>query len=103
MAFFLAMVMHPDVQRRAQAEIDSVVGKDRLPTIEDKEDSPFGYGIVAEINRWHTGPIGYVPTISHITTTFRILSFEGFPRPPAEYNGTFIQKGSTIISVIWEF
>lgn len=62
MAFFLAMVMHPDVQRRAQAEIDSVVGKDRLPTIEDKEDLPYIRSIVAEIFRWHTpGPLGMFP------------------------------------------
>ncbi|KAG1785838.1 cytochrome P450 [Suillus plorans] len=32
MVFFLAMVLYPEVQKRAQAEIDSVVGKERLRT-----------------------------------------------------------------------
>lgn len=86
MAFYLAMVMHPDVQHRAQAEIDSVVGKDRLPTIEDKEELPYIRSIVAEIFRWHTpGPLG-------------------FPRSTAEddeYNGIYIQKGTTIFIGVW--
>ncbi|KAF9044369.1 hypothetical protein BJ165DRAFT_1612032 [Panaeolus papilionaceus] len=31
-AFFLAMTMYPDVQKKAQAELDAIVGSDRLPT-----------------------------------------------------------------------
>jgi Cytochrome P450 len=31
----LAMIAFPEVQRRAQAEIDAVVGRDRLPTFAD--------------------------------------------------------------------
>lgn len=43
MAFFLMMVVHPEVQEKIQAEIDAVVGKarDRLPTIEDRPSLPF--------------------------------------------------------------
>ncbi|PFH47241.1 hypothetical protein AMATHDRAFT_43065 [Amanita thiersii Skay4041] len=33
--FFLAMAMFPEVQKRAQAELDRVVGSDRLPTFDD--------------------------------------------------------------------
>ncbi|EEB87968.1 hypothetical protein MPER_14460, partial [Moniliophthora perniciosa FA553] len=40
-AFFLAMVRHPEVQRKAQAEIDAVVGNDRLPSFSDKEHLPY--------------------------------------------------------------
>lgn len=29
------MLRNPDVMRRVQEEIDSVIGRDRLPTIED--------------------------------------------------------------------
>ncbi|OAX30527.1 cytochrome P450, partial [Rhizopogon vinicolor AM-OR11-026] len=32
MVFILAMVLYPDVQRYAQAEIDLVIGRDQLPT-----------------------------------------------------------------------
>lgn len=33
---FLYMLRHPDVQRKAQEEIDAVVGRDRLPSLEDR-------------------------------------------------------------------
>lgn len=33
---FMYLVREPDVQRRAQEEIDAVVGRDRLPTMEDR-------------------------------------------------------------------
>jgi cytochrome P450 len=50
--FFLMMTLHPDVQRRAQDEIDSVVGKERLPTIEDREAMPFTVAVMKEIFRY---------------------------------------------------
>ena len=40
--FVLAMLLYPEVQRRAQAEIDVVVGADRLPSFEDRAQLPFG-------------------------------------------------------------
>jgi cytochrome P450 len=53
MVFFLAMVLYPDVQKRAQEEIDSVVGKDRLPTFEDRPSLPYIDAIVLETLRWN--------------------------------------------------
>jgi cytochrome P450 len=32
----LMMLLHPDVQQKAQKEIDTVVGKDRLPQLNDR-------------------------------------------------------------------
>lgn len=40
--FLLAMMLHPETQRKAQQELDSVVGTDRLPTFEDRERLPYG-------------------------------------------------------------
>jgi hypothetical protein len=37
----MAMVSYPDVLMKAQKEIDSVVGTDRLPTIADRESLPY--------------------------------------------------------------
>ena len=31
------MILFPEVQEKAQAEIDSVVDKDRLPTFDDRD------------------------------------------------------------------
>lgn len=33
---FLYLVLTPEVQRKAQAQLDAVVGRDRLPTMEDR-------------------------------------------------------------------
>jgi hypothetical protein len=40
--FLLAMVLHPEVLAKAQKEIDTVVGRDRLPTFSDRASLPFG-------------------------------------------------------------
>ena len=52
MVFVLAMVLYPDVQKRAQAEIDSVIGKDRLPTFQDRASLPYIDAIKREVLRW---------------------------------------------------
>jgi len=58
-AFYLAMVLHPEVQKMAQAEIDAVVGTDRLPTWEDRPSLPYVDALVTEVLRWHNvAPLG---------------------------------------------
>lgn len=32
----ISLLLHPHVQRRAQAEIDAIVGRDRLPSFDDR-------------------------------------------------------------------
>jgi cytochrome P450 len=51
-AFFLAMLVYPDVQARAQAEIDRVVGKERLPELSDESSLPYVQAVVNECYRW---------------------------------------------------
>lgn len=51
--FFLAMTMYPEVQARAQEEIDRVVGQDRLPNLGDREDLPYVEAVVKEVLRWY--------------------------------------------------
>ena len=53
MTFFLMMVAHQDVQEKAQAEIDAVVGKDRLPTMDDRPSLPYLDAIFREILRYN--------------------------------------------------
>jgi len=52
MVFVLAMVLYPDVQKRAHAEIDSVIGKYRLPAFEDRASLPYVGAIIREVLRW---------------------------------------------------
>ncbi|KAG1848016.1 cytochrome P450 [Suillus subluteus] len=72
------MVLYPDVQKCAQAEIDSVIGRDRLPTFEDRASLPYIDAVVRETFRWQpVTPIG----VPHATSSDDI------------YNGYFIPKG----------
>ena len=48
------MVLYPEVQQRAQAEIERVIGMNRLPTIEDKGNLPYVFAVFLETMRWHT-------------------------------------------------
>lgn len=55
----LAMVLYPDVMRKAQAEIDRVVGRDRLPNFGDYDNLPYMRAMVKEVLRWRpVGPLG---------------------------------------------
>ncbi|KAG9090331.1 hypothetical protein FRC07_012136 [Ceratobasidium sp. 392] len=50
--FALAMVMFPEVQLKAQKELDSVIGSDRLPSISDQGDLVYVRNLVQEVLRW---------------------------------------------------
>lgn len=55
------MSLHPEVQRRAQDEVDAVTGGTRLPTLEDRAQGrlPYVEAIVQETFRWNPAtPIG---------------------------------------------
>ncbi len=46
--------MHPEVQRKAQAELDEVVGVNRLPMFEDIRQLPYLSAVLKEAARWQT-------------------------------------------------
>ena len=53
------MVLSPESQRKAQEELDSVVGLDRLPDFEDRKNLPYINALCKEVLRWHpVVPIG---------------------------------------------
>ncbi|XHF99537.1 hypothetical protein AWENTII_003037 [Aspergillus wentii] len=84
--FFLAMALYPDVQRKAQEEIERVVGTDRLPVPEDQDNLPYINAIVKEVLRWHpVAPMG-LPHTSTADDTYR---------------GYHIPKGSMVLVNIW--
>ncbi len=53
------MMLNPEVQKKAQAELDSVLGGDRLPSFDDQEDLPYINALCKELVRFHpVAPIG---------------------------------------------
>jgi cytochrome P450 len=58
-SFFLALALFPQVQRRALAELDVVVGRDRLPTLDDRPRLPYIEALCKELMRWQmVTPLG---------------------------------------------
>jgi len=86
MSFFVAALLHPEIQIRAQEEIDAVTGRERLPTFEDRQRLPFVDAICKEVLRWR--PV--VPlAIPHAATEDNV------------YRGFFIPKGALVIGNSW--
>ncbi|KAL0953803.1 hypothetical protein HGRIS_004985 [Hohenbuehelia grisea] len=57
--FLLNIISHPEVQKRAQDEIDRVVGRNRLPNFDDYDSLPYLECVVQEVLRWHPiAPLG---------------------------------------------
>ncbi|KAF2731693.1 cytochrome P450 [Polyplosphaeria fusca] len=88
MTFFLAMIIYPDVQKRAQEEIDRVIGHNRLPAISDRDKLPYIVAVMKETHRWHPVLPMCVPHSSIEEDVFR---------------GYRIPKGSLLIANNWLF
>ena len=77
--------MYPDVQRKCQEEIDSVI-VDRLPTMEDRASLPYLNAFICETQRWR-------PVLPY-----------GVPHIPSKddaYGNYFIPRGSLVITNTW--
>ncbi|KAK1227302.1 hypothetical protein PQX77_009719 [Marasmius sp. AFHP31] len=85
-SFILAIVLNPELQVRAQKEIDSVVGPGRLPDFEDRDNLPFVNALLAETLRW--GPVTPL-AIAHRASHDDV------------YDGYFIPAGTTIVANAW--
>jgi len=86
MSFLVAMSLHPDIQRKAQNELDSVIGRDRFPTFDDRPRLPFIDAVCKEVVRWR--PVTPV-VIPHAPTKDDV------------YAGFFIPKGAAVIGNTW--
>jgi cytochrome P450 len=66
--FVLAMVTYPEIQKQAQLELDTIVGRSRMPTFADRDHLPYIAATVRESLRWKTvAPIG----VPHQSTQVR--------------------------------
>lgn len=66
------MTLHPEVVKKAQAEIDTVVGNDRLPAIADREHLPYVDALTKEVLRWHS----VTPTGEHFSLRYCLVLSE---------------------------
>ena len=103
-AIFLAMALYPEVQKKAQAELDAVVGPNRLPDFEDRPFLPYINAVVKESMRWHLVlPLGR-PFLSSCLLCNHLMGSEAIPHMAThddEYNGYYIPKGTLVLGHAW--
>ena len=68
MVFIVAALLHPEVQKKAQEELDAVTMRERLPTFEDRSRLPFVDAVCKEVMRWRPiTPLGELPAVAYFT------------------------------------
>ena len=66
------MLIYPEFQRKAQEEIDRVIGNDRFPTLADQANLPYVDALVKEVLRWHpVTPLGQSAISPNLGMLFR--------------------------------
>lgn len=85
-SLLLAMALFPSIQEKAHAELDKIVGSDRLPTFDDQDAMPYLHAVLLEAMRWHP------------------VATAGLPHAPIKddvYDGYSIPKGTAVIVNAW--
>ncbi|KAF4621149.1 hypothetical protein D9613_000281 [Agrocybe pediades] len=86
LTFIYAMASYPEVQKKIQDEIDGVIGNERLPTVDDKDQLPYVRCAIKETLRWRPALPMAIP---RMTTR------------DDHYNGYFIPAGTIILPNVW--
>ena len=80
------MVLNPKAMRKAQEELDRIVGKGYLPDFSDKDRLPYTEALAREVFRWNTpAPIAFPNRVVQDDV----------------YRGYFIPAGTIVIQNIW--
>jgi cytochrome P450 len=86
-SFIQALILYPEVQAQGQAEIDAVLGDNRIPTWDDIPRLPYIRACVKETLRWH--PVAKLGAFPHATIEDDI------------YKGYRIPKGAYVVLNTW--
>jgi len=84
--FFLAMVLNPKAMKKAQEELDRVVGKGELPDYSHKERLPYIDALIKEVLRWN-------PPLP--------ISLPNRAMQDDVYRGRLIPAGAIVIQNVW--
>ena len=120
--FMLGMAAHPEVQQKCQEELDRVIGRSRMPTLEDRDNLPYICATLREALRWRPVlPLGEsLPTMNlTVDPHLRMIlqEYTIIPRRQVSptsrkitniplfqddwYEGFFIPKGTICLANIW--
>ncbi|KAH9821751.1 putative cytochrome P450 monooxygenase [Melampsora americana] len=84
--FIFCMTLYPELAKKAQIELDEIVGQERLPDFEDQEKLKYCQALIREVMRWRTVIAG---GLAHMVTEDDV------------YEGYQISKGSSILANHW--
>ena len=96
----LALVLYPDAQRKAQEEIDKVIGPHRLPNFEDRHSLPFVEALYREVLRWHPlVPLGMSSRVlpSTVMSTAYFVAVIRATSAEDVYEGMYIPKSKHLL------
>nr|CAD7611351.1 unnamed protein product [Timema genevievae] len=82
----LYMVLHPQIQKKVQEELDRVVGRSRKVSLEDRASLPFTEAVLSEVSR--------INTIAPVCPPHRATK-------DAYFDGQFIPKDTILIVSLW--
>ncbi|GJJ11904.1 hypothetical protein Clacol_006142 [Clathrus columnatus] len=86
--FIPTMALHPDIQEKAQKQLDDIVGRERMPNLNDFDKLPYVQALVKEILRWRGfAPFGVPHSVSDSKNDI--------------YEGRSVPKGSDCIVNVW--
>jgi cytochrome P450 len=85
--FAQAMLLYPDVQRKAQAEIDALMGEERWPTIDDAPHLPYVRACIKETLRW-------MPTLILGAAPHALMEDD-------QYMGYHLPAGAMVMLNVW--
>jgi len=90
----VAAICFPESLKKIQAELDNVVGRDRMPTFDDERSLPYLVAFIKEVTRWRpVAPLG----VPHATTKADVYDGYDIPKGATVYgNIDVLAKGSIV-------
>lgn len=80
------MVLNPQAQKKAQAELDTVIGAGGLPAFQDRQNLPYIEAVLKEVLRWNAVVSTGLP---HVLCADDVVG------------GYFVPKGTLVIGNSW--
>lgn len=76
-AFVLAILQHPEIQTKAQRQLDEVLGHGELPSFQDVQSLPYITALVKEVLRHN--PVTPLGMLQRCTFDFNSLGAFSYP------------------------
>ncbi|KAG6896182.1 hypothetical protein C0992_009840 [Termitomyces sp. T32_za158] len=92
--FIYAMLINHDAQRKAQDEIDNIVGCNKLPDFSDRPNLPYVEAVYREVMRWRPVlPLG----VSHSTSADDVYNGYFIPKVAGKPDDSKVSKGPSMM------